>query len=211
MGNDLTLSHSEIDRLLAGRHDDPFRWLGVHKEDAGFVARVIVPGAETVEAFSQKGKSLGVLSLVHGDFFEGAVKLKKVEPVTYRAKGNGAEWLVTDPYSFGPVLGPIDDYLINEGNHRRLFDVLGAHQITHEGVTGMHFAVWAPNAARVSVVGDFNDWDSRRHVMRRRSDIGVWEIFLPHIGADKTDVRIAARGSFERRVEARFHKSAGQP
>ena len=87
--------------------------------------------------------------------------------------------VVTDPYSFGPVLGPIDDYLIAEGTHLRLYDKFGAHQITHEGATGIHFAVWAPNAKRVSVVGDFNDWDGRRHMMRFRRDIGVWEIFLP--------------------------------
>ena len=71
---------------------------------------------------------------------------------------------MTDPYSFGPVLGPVDDFLIAEGTHLRLYDKLGAHQISHEGATGIHFAVWAPNARRVSVVGDFNDWDGRRHV-----------------------------------------------
>ena len=91
-------------------------------------------------------------------------------------------WLVTDPYSFGPVLGPMDDYFIAQGKHMRLFDKLGAHLIEHEGAKGVHFAVWAPNARRVSVVGDFNDWDGRRHPMRRRSDIGIWEIFVPDIG-----------------------------
>src|SRR5690606_25175030 len=88
---------------------------------------------------------------------------------------------VTDPYSFGPVLGPMDDYYIAEGSHLRLFDKLGAHLIEHEGARGFNFAVWAPNAKRVSVVGAFNDWDGRRHAMRNRRDTGIWEIFVPEI------------------------------
>ena len=87
-----------------------------------------------------------------------------------------------DPYSFGPVIGEMDEYLIGEGTHARLWSVLGAHVMTHEGVKGTHFAVWAPEAKRVSVVGDFNDWDGRRDVMRKRGATGVWEIFLPDIG-----------------------------
>ncbi len=178
----MTPDHSELEALVAGTHGDPFRRLGVHDEGGQWIARAVVPGAETVEAFDARGKPLGALSHVAHGVFEGLVKLKKAEPVTYRATGGGAEWLVTDAYSFGPVLGPIDDYLMNEGSHKRLFDVLGAHRITHEGYDGMHFAVWAPNAQRVAVVGDFNDWDGRRHVMRARHDTGVWEIFLPNIG-----------------------------
>ncbi len=76
----------------------------------------------------------------------------------------------------------MDDYYIAEGSHLRLFDKLGAHLIEHEGASGVHFAVWAPNARRVSVVGDFNDWDGRRHPMRDRRDTGIWEIFIPDIG-----------------------------
>ena len=87
-----------------------------------------------------------------------------------------------DPYSFGPVLGPMDDYYIAEGTHLRLFDKLGAHAMEFEGVPGVHFAVWAPNARRVSVVGPFNDWDGRRHPMRNRFETGVWEVFIPELG-----------------------------
>ena len=79
-------------------------------------------------------------------------------------------WDWDDPFRFGPVLGEMDEYLLAEGTHHQLWKVLGAHPITHEGVEGTHFAVWAPNAARVSVVGDFNIWDGRRHPMRRRGD-----------------------------------------
>src|SRR5690606_1878075 len=95
----------------------------------------------------------------------------------------GGEWTVIDPYSFGPVLGPMDDYYIREGSHLRLFDRMGAHPISLEGVDGFHFAVWAPNARRVSVVGDFNQWAGRRHPMRLRGDTGIWEIFLPGVTA----------------------------
>ncbi len=88
----------------------------------------------------------------------------------------------------------MDDHLLIEGTHRRLYDKLGAHPMIHEGVAGVHFAVWAPNAQRVSVVGDFNDWDGRRHQMRHRVGIGVWEIFIPDIGAGaSTSSRLSAR------------------
>jgi 1,4-alpha-glucan branching enzyme len=87
-----------------------------------------------------------------------------------------------DPYRFDAVVGELDEHLFNEGSHRRLWNVLGAHIITHQNVTGVHFAVWAPNAQRVSVVGDFNGWDGRRHQMRRRGQTGIWEIFAPNLG-----------------------------
>jgi hypothetical protein len=103
-----------------------------------------------------------------------------------RAEGHGTTWEFDDPFRFGPVLGEMDEYLLGEGTHRRLWQVLGAHVITHEGVEGTHFAVWAPNAERVSVVGDFNIWDGRRHPMRRRGPTGVWETFIPGLGEGAT-------------------------
>ena len=94
-----------------------------------------------------------------------------------RRKAMERTWEFEDPFRFGPVLGEMDEYLLGEGTHRRLWQVLGAHVITHEGVEGTHFAVWAPNAERVSVVGDFNIWDGRRHPMRRRGrDRGVGDL-----------------------------------
>ncbi|WP_017667703.1 1,4-alpha-glucan branching protein GlgB [Sandarakinorhabdus sp. AAP62] len=171
-----------IAALLDGIHADPFALLGVHDGPQGPFARAILPGAETAEAHSLKGKPLGKLARVDDrGLFEGKLK-GKPQPVKYHCHGGGHAWWVTDPYSFGPVLGPMDDFLIAEGTHLRLFDKLGAHLITHEGAAGVHFAVWAPNARFVSVVGDFNGWDHRRHLMRRRIDIGVWEIFVPDIG-----------------------------
>lgn len=175
-----------IAALLAGRHDDPFSLLGVFAGPNGTFARTLIPGAETAEAFDLSGTSLGRVNRVDdAGLFEDAID-GDPQPVKYRAQGYGAEWWVTDPYSFGPVLGPTDDYLIAEGSHFRLYDKMGAHLIEHQGASGMHFAVWAPNAQRVSVVGDFNDWNDTRHVMRRRADIGVWEIFLPGIGAGRS-------------------------
>ena len=172
---------SAIAALLEGTHADPFSLLGVHPGPKGAFARAILPGAETAEAHDLSGKPLGKLKRVDdGDLFEGPVKGDR-QPVKYRCTAGKHEWWVTDAYSFGPVLGPVDDFLIAEGTHLRLFDKMGAHPIEHEGASGVHFAVWAPNAQLVSLVGDFNDWDHRRHPMRKRMDIGVWEIFIPNI------------------------------
>jgi 1,4-alpha-glucan branching enzyme len=174
-------SPGALDALLEGRHSDPFSLFGAHTGPGGTFARVWIPGADRAEAYDLKGRRLG--SLTQTDkrgLFEGKI-FGAPGPVKYKAQGYGAQWWITDPYSFGPVLGPIDDLLIAEGTHWRLYNKLGAHLIVHEGVPGVHFAVWAPNAQRVSIVGDFNDWDGRRHVMRKRMDIGVWEIFIPDI------------------------------
>ncbi len=170
-----------IEALLDGTHADPFALLGPHAGPQGTFARAILHGAEEAEAFSLKGGRLGKMVRVDGPLFEGKLR-GKPRPVRYRCRGNGAEWWVTDPYSFGPVLGPLDDFLIGEGTHFRLFDKLGAHVIHHEGADGVHFAVWAPNARSVTLVGDFNGWNGAAHMMRRRTDIGVWEIFIPDIG-----------------------------
>jgi 1,4-alpha-glucan branching enzyme len=170
-----------IQALLEGRHADPFSLLGPHAGPTGTFARVWIPGADSAEAHDISGKSLGALSRVDArGLFEGKIA-GTPQPLKYKAQGGGVEWWVTDPYSFGPVLGPVDDFLMAEGTHKRLYDKMGAQPIHHQGVDGIHFSVWAPNARRVSVVGDFNDWDGRRHVMRLRRDVGVWEIFIPDI------------------------------
>lgn len=170
---------AEIEAIVSGRHGDPFKLLGLHQSGKQWVARAFVPGAMSVEAMAG-GKSVGSLERRHdAGFFEGLVKIKARQPLTYLAANGGGTWTVADAYLCGPVLGPLDDYYMAEGNHLRLYDKLGAHPLHHEGFDGVHFAVWAPNAGRVSVVGDFNNWDGRRHVMRKRMDIGVWEIFVP--------------------------------
>jgi len=176
------LAKTDIDAILAGRHWDPFAVLGPHAEGDGYITRCFLPGAAEVTAETLSGKAIGTLTQVHPDgIFAGEVAIRKLQPIRYRARNEGGEWVVTDPYSFGPVLGPMDDYYIREGSHLRLFDKMGAHPMTLEGVDGFHFAVWAPNAKRVSVVGNFNEWDGRRNPMRLRRDTGIWEIFLPGI------------------------------
>ncbi len=179
----MTATAAELDALVAGRCDDPFRLLGAHAGPHGVFARAFAPGAETLVAHTLDGRAVGELARVDDrGVFEGPLDLAAPEPLLHAATGGGgARWSVVDPYSFGPVLGPIDDHLIAEGAHARLFDKLGAHVIDHEGARGVHFAVWAPDARRVSVVGPFNAWDGRRHPMRRRTGVGVWEIFLPEV------------------------------
>ncbi len=167
-----------IDAIVEGRCADPFAVLGLHESDGTFVVRAFVPGAESVDAVTRVGDLLAHLVRLHpGGYFEGAVERRT--SYRLRAANPDGRWTVDDPYAYGPVLGPIDDWLIGEGSHVKLYDRLGAHAIEHEGAAGVHFALWAPNAKRVSVVGDFNAWDGRRHVMRKRIDTGVWEIFIP--------------------------------
>jgi 1,4-alpha-glucan branching enzyme len=177
------LGDSEVEAIVAGRHADPFAVLGIHQLGKAHIARAFVPAADALEVCSLAGKSLGRLAMRHpAGFFEGPVKSPDGKAVELRASNARGNWTLIDPYSFGPVLGPQDDYYVSEGTHLRLFDKFGAHPMVHEGVAGVHFAVWAPNAERVSVIGDFNEWDGRRHVMRLRQGSGVWEIFIPDIG-----------------------------
>ncbi len=165
--------------IAEGRHDDPFAVLGPHRRGRVTVVTAFDPGAERLSALTAKGEvPLYPHPAVRG-LFEG-----RVPAGAYRLRGeaHGQAWDYADAYRFGPVLGEIDEYLIGEGTHRRLWTALGAHVREHEGARGTHFAVWAPNARRVSVVGSFNFWDGRRHPMRRRGATGVWEIFVPEVG-----------------------------
>ena len=179
------LTDATIRSLVEARHDDPFAVLGPHEVPGGIVIRALVPGASRLEVIEEaSGAVAGELKCRHeAGLFEGVLKDRPVWfGYALRAHNDGGTWDVHDPYRYPPVLGEMDDYLIGEGTHRRLWERLGAHTIEHAGVAGVHFAVWAPNAARVSVVGDFNGWDGRRNPMRRRGGIGVWEIFIPGLG-----------------------------
>ena len=175
-------SDEEVTAIVTGTHADPFAVLGAHVAAGGLVARAFVPGATKLSAATVAGAPLGELTLRHKDgFFEALLALSERQPLRLTASNGGGSWTFTDPYGFGPVLGPLDDYYGAEGTHLRLYDRLGAHALQHEGVTGVHFALWAPNARRVSVVGDFNVWDGRRHVMRKRMGSGLHEIFVPEL------------------------------
>jgi 1,4-alpha-glucan branching enzyme len=172
-----------IGALLGARHGDPFALLGPHPVPGGLVVRAFVPHAEHLEVVHEGGR-VALERRHEAGVFEGLVRGVAL-PFAYRLRARNWDgaWEFDDPYRFGPTLGPLDDHLLVEGTHRRLHQRLGAHVVEHEGVTGLRFAVWAPNAQRVSLVAGFNDWDVRRHPMRKRVDSGLWEIFIPGFGA----------------------------
>jgi len=175
------LKDSEVAAIAGGRLDDPFAVLGPHAFEAGLAIRAFAPHAETLAARDTDGRLIATLERRGSEgLFEGFAEGAK-PPVAYRlhASNAGGSWDYDDPFRFGAVLGPMDDWLLVEGAHRDLYARLGAHLIRHEGCEGVGFAVWAPNARRVSVVGDFNNWDGRCASMRKRIDSGLWEIFIP--------------------------------
>ena len=186
---DATTKHADTDwageAIVHAAHHDPFGYLGMHKEGDGLIVRAFLPAAHAlalVDAVS--GAEIAKFERIHRDGLFAA-RVKGATPFPYRLRvetGSGAE-LIEDPYRFPPVLGPLDLHLIAEGNHFELYRKLGAHEVTIEGIAGVVFAVWAPNARRVSVVGPFNDWDGRRHQLRCHYGAGIWEIFLPGLGA----------------------------
>jgi 1,4-alpha-glucan branching enzyme len=167
-----------VDALLAARHGDPFAVLGPHPAPGGVAIRALAPDAETLEAVNGAGARVVLERTRAEGFFEGLAP-KDFGPYRLCAANQGGTWVYLDPYAFDPVLGAMDDHLLVEGEHRRLYERLGAQVLVHQHTPGVHFAVWAPHATRVSVVGDFNSWDGRRHAMRKRIDSGVWEIFVP--------------------------------
>ncbi len=165
--------------IVSGTYHDPFAILGPHQISKDEVRLTVFdPGATQMTAITESARiNLPAVPEARG-LFSGIL-----HPAPYTLEGAawGQTWMMEDPYRFGPVLGELDEYLIAEGRHRRLWKALGAHVMDLDGVPGTHFAVWAPNARRVSVVGDFNGWNGRQHVMRKRGGTGVWEIFLPGI------------------------------
>src|SRR6516225_6159172 len=168
---------SEAYAVIEGRHSDPFRYLGPHAEADGAVVRVFFPNADAITVVDHQAR-LSNLSRIHdAGLFAGRLADGLSH---YRLRVRFADHVVEleDPYRFPPVLSDFDLYLLAEGTHLQLYDKLGAHPLNVEGVTGVAFAVFAPNARRVSVVGDFNVWDGRRHAMRVRGN-GFWEIFVP--------------------------------
>src|SRR5690606_23198168 len=168
--------------LDQARVSDPFAYLGLHRINKDFELRCYQPGAKSVEALDAQGKSLCRLEPVgeQGNLFVG--KMPGNSPYRLRIDWGSAVQETEDPYAFGPLLSDVDLHLLAEGKHYKLNRTLGAHVKTVDGVQGVRFAVWAPNARRVSVVGDFNQWDGRRHPMRVRHSSGVWELFVPRIG-----------------------------
>jgi len=176
------VDHSIRD-ILAAQHPDPFGYLGMHATADGLVVRTFQPHARAVDVVDRSmGTVVASLANVDGSgVFVGPVPGS--QPYSYRLQITSGDHrsIVDDPYRFPELLGDVDVYLLAEGSHREAWTKLGAHVHSIDGVDGVAFAVWAPNARAVSVVGEFNDWDGRRHSMRKRYECGVWEIFLPGV------------------------------
>ena len=167
----------EARAVIAGHHHDPFHYLGLHVENDKQVVRVYLPDARRVTVLAETGRESDLPLVDSAGLFAGPVS----EPAGHyrlRARYDAAEIEIEDPYRFPPILSDLDLHLLAEGNHLELYNKLGAHPREFDGVPGVAFAVFAPNAKRVSVVGDFNLWDGRRHAMRVRGN-GYWEIFVP--------------------------------
>ena len=177
-----------IAALVQGRHQQPHDLLGQHLEEGGLRIRVLRPMAGSVRVRFEDGEELALGHEAEGVF--SAVRPDADRTMDYRVLttwGDGIEHESDDPYRFAPTLGEIDLHLVNEGRHEQLWTVLGARVQTYQGpmgeVTGTSFAVWAPRAKAVRVIGDFNGWDGRVHPMRMLGNSGVWELFVPGVGA----------------------------
>ena len=170
-----------VAELIAGRNGDPFALIGPHGE----WLRSFQPGARAVTAVAREGgEELARLEPVHQAGLFAGRSARPGTPYRLRVEWpGGAVQEMEDPYSFGLLLGALDLHLFAEGRHMELARVFGAQAMAIDGVPGVRFAVWAPNARRVSVVGPFNAWDGRRHPMRLRAEAGVWELFVPRLRA----------------------------
>ncbi|MBT4140146.1 MAG: 1,4-alpha-glucan branching protein GlgB [Candidatus Latescibacteria bacterium] len=187
----LTTPQQDIDRIVHGNHHDPFAILGMHTvlipNGQSIVIRAYRPGAEKVTAKSDRAP---VELIQHQDtgFFEAIVPNEQTHflyelDISYP---HNNQVITPDPYTFPPILSDYDLHLFSESNHHHIFEKLGAHPITFHGIQGVSFAVWAPNAKRISVMGDFNQWNGSQYGMRNRGTTGVWEIFIPHLEPNTT-------------------------
>jgi len=181
-----SLGPEDLYPLIECRHSDPHYILGVRPgPQGGSIARVYYPGAVSVSLLFDQGEKLHLIK-VHADgVFEASSPQQLPSGAdAYQIEisfADGSALLTRDSYAFAPQLSEFDLYLLGQGEHLESYKVLGAHLKTVDGMEGTAFAVWAPNAQRVSVVGDFNEWDGRRHMMRRLGGSGIWEIFVPGV------------------------------
>ncbi|MEU2912595.1 1,4-alpha-glucan branching protein GlgB [Streptomyces massasporeus] len=174
------LSPEDRGRLLAGAHHDPHALLGAHPAPGGIVFRALRPFARAVSVVIG-GRRTALVSEGDG-IFSGVLPLDAIPEYTVHVAYEAGEQEMHDPYRFPPALGELDLHLIREGRHEELWQALGAQPMTHEGVTGTRFTVWAPNAQGVRVATDFTHWDGTQFPMRSLGASGVWELFLPGVG-----------------------------
>jgi 1,4-alpha-glucan branching enzyme len=175
--------------VVEARSHDPFAWLGRHKHpDGGVMIRALKTQAKKVWLMPKGGRAQVMTRIEGTDVFEKHWKGGGFnKSYTLRIENHdGHVWHQEDVYRFAPLLGDMDLHLIGEGNHYEKYHILGAHIREHEGIQGVSFAVWAPAAERVSVVGNFNHWDGREHQMRVRGSSGIWEIFIPELCEGET-------------------------
>ncbi len=197
-----TLS-DDLQRITAARHHDPFNVLGLHKN--GKTAQLRAYSPDTQQLVALPG-NIALSRIGDSDFFEWNGDAEALPPVYQlkRIDGAGYESVFYDPYCFGTQISEYDLHLFGEGKHWHIYRILGAHKHRVNDVEGVLFATWAPNAERVSVVGDFNQWDGRRHPMRNRGSSGVWEIFIPGLDIGtlyKFEIRNRASGNVQAKTD----------
>ena len=176
------LNKATLNALAGGRHSNPFSLFGVHRNAGVRIVRTLQPQAESVDLLvAGVGGVLPMLRVHPAGIFEAEIPPRKRRYRLRITHADGSSREMDDAYRFPSMLGDLDLYLMGQGTHRDIFKKLGAHPTSLLGVNGTFFALWAPNAARVSVIGDFNDWDGRRHVMRLHPGNGLWEIFIPGV------------------------------
>ena len=188
----ITIKHlNELFQIINGEHADPHTVLGMHEvEEDGkkcVVVRAFIPSTQTITVVDANTRRLKYpMERIHEDGFFEVIIPDREEWFRYRLECTdyqGNSWHTYDPYAFSPTISEYDRYLFGEGNHYEIYEKLGAHLITFEGAKGVSFAVWAPNAKSVSVIGNFNGWDTRRHPMRLLGQSGIWELFIPGLAA----------------------------
>ena len=180
------LSQNEVNAIIEGNHDNVFSVLGMHRDKGtkNIFIRAFLPHTNSVDILNYDGKNLGKMEKIDPRGFY-QIEFGAIEDFKYKfliENDLGQKYEREDTYRFLPTLGDIDEYLFAEGNHHEIYKKLGAHVMEMDGVKGVGFAVWAPNAKRVSVVGDFNMWDGCIDVMRKHPSCGIWDIFIPQIG-----------------------------
>ena len=183
-----TVEQKEINKIVNADHHDPFNVLGTHhvhvNGEKGVSIRAFLPEAVEVSAVDfNNEKNVYSLNLIHKDgFYETFIKDREIFNYYFLIKIHDGNFIkLQDPYSFLPIISDLDRHLFNEGNHLQIYEKLGTHLMDLNDTKGVHFAVWAPNAKRVSVIGDFNKWDGRRHPMRILGNSGIWELFIPDL------------------------------
>lgn len=173
--------HTDINAINNANHPNPYGVLGLHATANGYLQiTTFQPDATEVALLDGKGKVVAKLENLDGSgVFNKVTRRKKIFDYQLKVSNEHGTRIINDPFGCSPILGELDIYLFNEGKHKKPYTVFGAHCGEHDGLQGVSFVVWAPNASHVAVVGDFNRWDGRLHPMRKRLECGMWEIFIP--------------------------------